>query len=122
MDKLNFELSVASTRRTGRGRVVVPQEVRIPAVSAAPARAMLMQPTGYRICIPNEQSRYNRCAEFLIIDSVCAGIGASIAIILPIGTCEARAEINKSEHRNAVHHFVHTPQESVLRRRRERRR
>ncbi|GBP34606.1 Histone-lysine N-methyltransferase SETMAR [Eumeta japonica] len=33
----------------------------------------------------------------------------------PAATCEARAVINKSEHRNAVHHFDHTPQESVLR-------
>ncbi|GBO99585.1 hypothetical protein EVAR_730_1 [Eumeta japonica] len=34
----------------------------------------------------------------------------------PTTTCEARAAINKSnEHRNAIHHFAHTPQESVLR-------
>ncbi|GBP52615.1 hypothetical protein EVAR_35805_1 [Eumeta japonica] len=28
-------------------------------------------------------------------------------------TCEAYATINKSEHRNVVHHFAHTPQEFV---------
>ncbi|GBP21908.1 hypothetical protein EVAR_7121_1 [Eumeta japonica] len=33
----------------------------------------------------------------------------------PTTTCEAHAAINKSEHRHAVHHFAHTPQESVLR-------
>ncbi|GBP14411.1 hypothetical protein EVAR_92397_1 [Eumeta japonica] len=33
----------------------------------------------------------------------------------PAATCEARAAINKSEHRNAVLHFARTPQESVLR-------
>ncbi|GBP90734.1 hypothetical protein EVAR_26704_1 [Eumeta japonica] len=30
-------------------------------------------------------------------------------------TCEARVAINKSERRNAVHHFAHAPQEPVLR-------
>ncbi|GBP16394.1 hypothetical protein EVAR_9976_1 [Eumeta japonica] len=33
----------------------------------------------------------------------------------PAATCDARAAINKSGHRNAVHHFAHTPQEPVLR-------
>ncbi|GBP66130.1 hypothetical protein EVAR_51299_1 [Eumeta japonica] len=33
----------------------------------------------------------------------------------PTATCEARAVINKSEQRNAVHYFAHTPQKSVLR-------
>ncbi|GBP52403.1 hypothetical protein EVAR_4686_1 [Eumeta japonica] len=33
----------------------------------------------------------------------------------PTATFEPRAAINKSEHRNAVRHFAHTPQESVLR-------
>ncbi|GBP09203.1 hypothetical protein EVAR_4067_1 [Eumeta japonica] len=31
----------------------------------------------------------------------------------PTATCEARVALNKSEHQNAVHYFVHTPQESV---------
>ncbi|GBP94453.1 hypothetical protein EVAR_67794_1 [Eumeta japonica] len=30
-------------------------------------------------------------------------------------TCEARAAINKSEHRNAVYYFTHTPEEFVFR-------
>ncbi|GBP35068.1 hypothetical protein EVAR_75271_1 [Eumeta japonica] len=33
----------------------------------------------------------------------------------PAAICEVRTAINKSEHRNAVHNFAHTPQESVLR-------
>ncbi|GBP51210.1 hypothetical protein EVAR_85421_1 [Eumeta japonica] len=33
----------------------------------------------------------------------------------PNATHEARAVINKSDHQNAVHHFAHTPQESVPR-------
>ncbi|GBP15916.1 hypothetical protein EVAR_12504_1 [Eumeta japonica] len=33
----------------------------------------------------------------------------------PAVTCEARAALNKSEHRNAVHNFAYTPQESILR-------
>ncbi|GBP00592.1 hypothetical protein EVAR_76883_1 [Eumeta japonica] len=36
-------------------------------------------------------------------------------VCTPTATCEARAAISKSEHRNAVHHFVHTPQEFVVR-------
>ncbi|GBP52077.1 hypothetical protein EVAR_41980_1 [Eumeta japonica] len=33
----------------------------------------------------------------------------------PAATYETRAAISKSEHRNVVHHFAHTPQEPVLR-------
>ncbi|GBP76629.1 hypothetical protein EVAR_54590_1 [Eumeta japonica] len=33
----------------------------------------------------------------------------------PTATCEARVSRNKYKHRNGVHHFARTPQESVLR-------
>ncbi|GBP18126.1 hypothetical protein EVAR_12907_1 [Eumeta japonica] len=52
-----------------------------------------------------------------LIPQICEvhGHAPSIVICTPIATCEARAAIYKSEHRNAVHHFAHTPQECVLR-------
>ncbi|GBP47501.1 hypothetical protein EVAR_30589_1 [Eumeta japonica] len=34
---------------------------------------------------------------------------------IPTVTCEANTAMNKSQHRSAVHYFVHTLQESVLR-------
>ncbi|GBP53176.1 hypothetical protein EVAR_28519_1 [Eumeta japonica] len=45
----------------------------------------------------------------------CSGISASVAVVLRPPLVKLVLQINKSEHRNAVHQFAHTPQESVLR-------
>ncbi|GBP87705.1 hypothetical protein EVAR_61930_1 [Eumeta japonica] len=49
------------------------------------------------------------CANYKLLRNCCIRRSCT-----PTATCEAHAAINKSEHRNAVHHFAHTPKESVL--------
>ncbi|GBP05141.1 hypothetical protein EVAR_3456_1 [Eumeta japonica] len=54
--------------------------------------------------------RAGGCAIYKLPRNLCIRRSCTL-----IATREVRAAINKSEHGNAVHHFVHTPQESVLR-------
>ncbi|GBP06382.1 hypothetical protein EVAR_4536_1 [Eumeta japonica] len=56
-------------------------------------------------------------AHVALIREICEVYGYALSIIIRTlaATSETRAAINKSEHRKAVHHFAHPPQESVLR-------
>ncbi|GBP63929.1 hypothetical protein EVAR_40180_1 [Eumeta japonica] len=54
-------------------------------------------------------------AHVTLIREICERNSCIRRSCSPAATRDARAAIIKSEHRNAVHHFAHTPRESVLR-------